>query len=191
VSNLPFENAAEAAFRLEMERRVEQSRASWAAFASTRSFRTVAIPSGLPAFTGVVEGTLVEVSAMGDAQVGYRTRASAASKIALRGTVIVAPPDGWRALVAEVWTSNFFGDSVLDQLLVVKTSSASLAHAVLDARVVQTVRTLAPERLELYYGDGVIRLEWGGVERQPAILSDVVDVLAYLAVQGSETTPYR
>jgi hypothetical protein len=57
--------------------------------------------------------------------------------------------------------------------------------------VLQTVRALAPGRLELSYEDGAIELTWAGVERNFAILDDVLDVLAYLAVQGGELSPYR
>lgn len=33
--------------------------------------------------------------------------------------------------------------------------------------------------------------EWAGVERDPRVLDDVLDVLGYLAVRGPEQSPYR
>ncbi len=122
---------------------------------------------------------------------GFHTRAVADAKIAMRGWVILGPPGEWDDLLAQLKERHFFDDPELDRLLVVKTSSKGLAKVVLDARVLQTVRALAPGRLELTYRDGAISLTWAGVERSFSILDDVLDVLAYLAVQGGEVSPYR
>jgi hypothetical protein len=107
------------------------------------------------------------------------------------GRVVVRPPGEWDELVAQLRERHDFEDPELDRWLVVKTSSKGLARVVLDARVLQTVRALAPGRLELSYEDGAIELTWAGVERNFAILDDVLEVLAYLAVQGGELSPYR
>ena len=191
MSLLRTETEAREQFRLDAARRVEEAHGIWAAFAQSRSLPFVVVESGLPAFAGYVEGTEVAVNAVGSVDLGFRTRSIAAAKIPLRGKVKVAPPGDWDEIVSHVWTPHFFGEPELDRLLVVKTSSQSLAHTVLDPRVVQTLRVLAPARCELSYEDGAISLLWAGIERDYAILDDVLDVLGYLAVRGNEASPYR
>lgn len=191
MSYLRGEADARRAFREEALRRLEETRVLWSEFVATRKLRIVDTPSGLPAFEGAVQGTPVAVSAVGSIDLGFHTRAVADAKIAMRGWVAVGPPGDWDELVAQLKERHYFEEPELDRRLVVKTSSKGLAHVVLDARVLQTVRALAPGRLELSYKDGAIDLTWAGVERNFAILDDVLDVLAYLAVQGGELSPYR
>jgi hypothetical protein len=186
-----IENADEQAFRREALARIEETRALWRSFVATRRLRLVDAPNGLPAFEGMVESTKVCVAAVGSVEHGFHTRAVADAKIPMRGRVAVKPPGDWDDLVAKLKERHDFDDPDLDRWLVVKTSSKGLAHVVLDARVLQTVRALAPGRLELSYEDGAIELTWAGVERNFAILDDVIDVLGYLAVQGGELSPYR
>lgn len=186
-----LENSDEQAFRREALARIEETRVLWRSFVATRALRLVDIPSGLPAFEGTVESTKVSIAAAGSVEHGFHTRAVADAKIAMRGRVVVRPPGDWDELVAKLRERHYFEDPELDRWLVVKTSSKALARVVLDARVLQTVRALAPGRLELSYEDGAIELTWAGVERNFAILDDVLDVLSYLAVQGGEPSPYR
>ena len=188
---LGIENADERAFRQEALQRIEETRVLWTSFVATRPLRLVDAANGLPAFEGTVENTKVSISAVGSVEHGFHTRAVADAKIAMRGWVAVAPPGEWDDLVSQLKERHFFDEPELDRLLVVKTSSKGLAHVVLDARVLQTVRALAPGRLDLSYKDGAISLTWAGVERNFAILDDVLDVLVYLAVQGGELSPYR
>jgi hypothetical protein len=191
MSLLGIENNDERLFREEALQRVAESRVLWASFVATRPLRLVQAENGLPALAGTVQNTRVSVSAVGSVDNGFHTRAVADAKIAMRGWVAVRPPGEWDELVAQLKERHFFEEPELDRLLVVKTSSKGLAHVVLDARVLQTVRALAPGRLELSYKDGAISLLWAGVERSFAVLDDVLDVLAYLAVQGGEPSPYR
>lgn len=186
-----IENADERAFRREASARIQETRALWQSFVATRRLQLVDAPSGLPAFAGAVESTKVSIAAVGSVEHGFHTRAWAHAKIPMRGRVAVRPPGDWDDLVAQLKERHYFEDPELDRWLVVKTSSKGLAHVVLDARVLQTVRALAPGRLELSYDDGAIELTWAGVERNFAILDDVLAVVAYLAVQGGELSPYR
>jgi hypothetical protein len=188
---LRIEDANDRLFRQEALQRIRETRVLWASFVATRSLHLVDTTNGLPAFEGAVESTRVSVSAVGSVEDGFHTRAVADAKIAMRGWVTVAPPGEWDDLVSQVMERHFFDEPELDRLLVVKTSSKGLAHVVLDPRVLQTVRALAPGRLALLYRDGAISLTWAGVERSFAILDDVLEVLAYLAVQGGELSPYR
>lgn len=186
------EDAARALFRLEVEQRLEEARTSWSRFADTRRMRYGARgTNALPAIEGRVDGANVLVSAVGKIDWGYRTRATTNANIPLRGKLRVKPPGDWDELLGVLRKPRFFGDPELDRLLVVKTSSEGLARTVLDKRVLETVRALAPGRLELAYVEGAITLEWGGVERNHATLDDVMQVLAYIAVKGNEETPYR
>jgi hypothetical protein len=106
--------------------------------------------------------------------------------------VHVRPPRRWDELIGALRRRRFFGDPQLDGRLVVKSSSAALAATVLDTRVMGTVRMLMWNRLdELSYRSGAIAIQWGGVEADPAVLDDVLDVLGYLAVRGSEASAYR
>jgi hypothetical protein len=191
VSFLLIENANEQEFRREALARIDETRVLWQSFVATRALRLVQAPNGLPAFEGTVESTKVSIAAVGSVERGFHTRAVADAKIAMRGRVAVKPPGDWDELIAQLRERHYFEDPELDRWLVVKTSSKGLARVVLDARVLQTVRALAPGRLELSYEDGAIELTWAGVERNFAILDDVLDVLAYLAVQGGELSPYR
>ena len=188
---LRLENADERAFRREALERIEETRVLWRSFVATRRLRLFDAPNGLPALEGTLESTKISIAAVGSVEHGFHTRAVAEAKIAMRGWVAVGPPGEWDELVSQLRDRHYFEDPELDRWLVVKTSSKGLAHVVLDARVLQTVRALAPGRLELSYKDGAISLTWAGVERNFAILDDVIDVLAYLAVQGSELSPYR
>lgn len=188
---LRIENEDERAFREEALRRIEETRGLWRSFVATRPLHLVDTPNGLPAFEGTVENTKVSITAVGSVEEGFHTRALAEAKIAMRGWVVAGPPGEWDELVAQLKERHFFDEPELDHLLVVKTSSKGLAHVVLDARVLQTVRALAPGRLVLEYRDGAISLTWAGVERSFTILDDVLDVLGYLAVQGGELSPYR
>ncbi len=120
---------ARAAFRREALRRIEEARVIWEAFAATRRLRLVDVARGLPAFEGVVQGTNIAVSAVGSVEVGFQTRAIAEARVPMRGTVKVARPGDWEALVAHLSARHFFEDEELDRALVVKSSSASLAHA--------------------------------------------------------------
>jgi hypothetical protein len=191
MSFIRGEDDAIRGFRLEAERLIEETRVLWHTFVSTRPLRIVETPSRLPAFEGAVQNTPVSVSAVGSVDLGFHTRALADAKIPLRGSVQVGPPGDWDELVSQLVHRHFFEDPELDRWLVVRTSSKGLAHVVLDQRVLQTVRSLAPGRLELSYEDGAISLTWAGAERNFAILDDVIDVLVYLAVQGGELSPYR
>jgi hypothetical protein len=191
VSFLLIENASEREFRREALARIEETRVFWHSFVATRALRLVVAANGLPAFEGTVEGTKVSIAGVGSVEHGFHTRAVADAKIAMRGRVVVRPPGDWDELVAKLRERHYFEDPDLDRWLVVKSSSKGLARVVLDARVLQTVRALAPGRLELSYEDGAIELTWAGVERNFAILDDVLEVLGYLAVQGGELSPYR
>jgi hypothetical protein len=191
MSFIRGEDEAELAFRREAMRRLEEARVIWNGFAELRKLRSTVGAEGLPVLEGRIASTDVTVAAIGSVEDGFRTRATAEAKIALRGKVEVAPPGEWSELVAHVKPRHFFEDRELDRMLVVKTSSEGLARTVLDERVLQTVRALAPARLELSYDEGAIGLVWAGVERDHAILDDVFDVLAHLAVRGSEASPYR
>lgn len=193
VSFLVTESDMAAAFRREALERIQQCRLIWAAFAETKRLHfTPADALGMPRLDGAIEGTEVAIAAVGNDRRGYRTRATARAKFSLAGRVRVLPPGTWSELVGHVRKRRFFGDPYLDDRLAVKASSAVLAQTVLDPRVVATVRVLAVRRLdELSYVGGTIAIEWGGVERELAVLDDVLDVLAYLAVRGSELGPYR
>ena len=188
---LPIENSDEQAFRREALARIEETRVLWQSFVATRRLRLVNGPNGLPALEGTAESTKVTIAAVGSVEHGFHTRAVADATIPMRGRVLVRPPGDWDELVATLRERHYFEDPELDRWLVVKTSSKGLAGVVLDARVLQTVRALAPGRLELSYEDGAIELTWAGVERNLAILDDVLEVLAHLAVQGGELSPYR
>ena len=166
---------------------LEEARPVWQELAEKHRMRYVAAGlDGLPSLEGRTLGTDVGIFAVGTIAGGLRTRATANANIPLRGSLRVRPR-GW---FGKVFRGRFFHDRELDQLLAVKTSSEGLAQTVLDTRVLETVRVLAPRRLELSYTGGVIVIEWAGLERSKAILHDVVDALAYLAVR-SEGTPYR
>ena len=193
MSAFTSELALAAAFQREARQRLEECRSVWAAFALTKRLRfTPGDPMGMPRLDGSIDGTEVALAGVGDHQRGYRTRALARAKFSLAGKVGVRPPGTWSDLIGQVRKRRFFGDPDLDGRLVVKASSAELARTVLDPRVVETVRSLAPRRLdELSYERGAIAIEWGGVERDLAVLDDVLDVLGYLAVRGSELSPYR
>jgi hypothetical protein len=169
----------------------EQSRALWSVYASERKLRSLAGASGLPAFEGNVKGAAIVVSAVGSVELGFRTRATTTANVAMRGSVEVSPAGEWAALVRHLIPWGFFRERALDRVLVVKSTSRVLARTVLDDRVVETVRALAPRRLSLAYIDGAIALEWSRVEREAGVLDDVVDVLGYLAVRGPELSPYR
>jgi hypothetical protein len=167
---------------------------SWMELADKRRIRYVASgASALPSLEGRVDGADVVVSVVvgfdGDRR--FRTRATTTANIPLRGTVRVRPAGTWEGIFRGLTSSSFFDERELDRLLVVKTSSDVLARTVLDARVLTTVRALARRRLELSYEAGAIAIEWDGFEPSLAVLDDVLDVLAYLAVRGAEETPYR
>lgn len=193
VSAFTTEPALAASFLREAMERIHECRSIWAAFAVTKRLRFV--PSddmGMPRLDGSIEGTEVALAAVGNPQSGYRTRAVAVAKFPLAGKVRVRPPGTWSDLLGQVRRRRFFGDRSLDDRLVVTASSSALARTVVDPRVVETVRVLAGRRLdELSYVRGAIAIEWGGVERELAVLDDVIDVLGYLAVRGSELSPYR
>jgi len=184
-----MEAASEVGWKRGALLRLEEASALWARFAEARQLRYGAT-FAMPRLEGRVERTDVAVVAVGNVFEGFRTRATASAKVPLAGKLRVAPPNDWDEILAFL-KRGFFDEPSLDRMLVVKASSKSLARTLLDTRVVQTVRALAPGRLHLSYVDGAIALEWAGVERSFANLDDVLDVLAYLAVQGSETDPYR
>jgi hypothetical protein len=192
VSAFTSELEARAAFRRMVAERLEEARGIWEAYAESRRLRFVRGAAALPRLEGRIANTDVTVAAVGSNDLGYRTLATAEAKVALGGTLRIRPigPSLLDELAGLV-RPRYFDDPVLQRLLVVKASSRSFAKTLLDARVTQTVRTLAPAQLRLSYVGEAISIEWGGVERDAAILDDVLDVLAYLAVQGSEDSPYR
>ncbi len=188
---LSTEPALREAFRQDVARRLEEARALWAVYGAERKLRWVATANGLPGFEGAAAGVLVAVSAVGSIDRGFQTRASTDAKVAMRGRVEVVPAGDWDALVGRLMPRRFFGDVDLDRLLVVRRSSATLARTLLDPRVNETVRALAPRLLRLSYLDGAIDLEWAGIERDSRVLDDVLDVLGYLAVRGPDQSAYR
>lgn len=172
------------------EAQLQDAIARWSAFAEKRRLRFF-IDAGRPACDGRAHGTDVVLTTVGGAAGGFRTRATAIAKIALRGNVRVAPPRMLRMLVRHIWRARFFADADLDRRLVVKSSSRPLAQTIVDERVVETLARLAPRRVELGYASGAISVEWAGMECEDAVLDDVLDVLAHLAVRSSEASPYR
>ena len=171
---------------------LDDVRPIWIQFAEARRLRYVAEgAAGLPSLEGRRAGTDVVISAVDDAKHGFRTRATTKANIPLKGNVRVGPAGRWRSVVGRFIGLRLLGDSELDRLFHVRMSSEALARTVLDARVLETVRALAPGRLELSYAGGAIAIEWAGLERSHAVLDDVLDALAHLAVRGSEETPYR
>ena len=191
--NVTSEYEFERRFAALCVQRVQEACSLWKAYADLR--RVQMAPhgtAGLPMLRGRIESTTVTIRAVGSPQLGYRTLATAEAKLALRGKLRLSPRgvgvwDDFTALLRR----RFFDDPELERLLVVRASSRSFARTLLDERVLESVRALAPEQLRLTYVGGAISVEWGGVERNFAVLDDVTDLLSYLAVQGSETAPYR
>jgi hypothetical protein len=191
MSAVDLERAARAQYEAAVRERLVETTGIWRAFAEERKFRYVEVTSGLPAFEASIEGTLVAVSGVGSMDLGFHTRVIADAKYPLHGKVKVAPPGDWDDLIAHVKHRDFFEAAALDEALVVRSSSQSLAHTVLDERVTKTLSVLAPARVDLIYENGSISLMWSGVERALPILDDVLEMTAYLAIRGSETSPYR
>lgn len=185
------ENAARAQAEMAARVRLYETADIWEAVAAQRNLRFERLDSGLPSFEVNVEGTRVGVSGVGSVEVGFHTRVFAEGTSPLRGKVKVGPPGDWDALVGHVKHRDFFADRALDDALVVRSSSQSLAHTVLDERAAKTLRVLAPARVELTFEDGAITVVWAGVERDFAILDDAVDMASCLANRASETSAYR
>lgn len=119
---------------------------------------------------------------------GWLTRVTATPRLALHGDVNVERASRWARL--RLWRTAFFRDPQLNRRLVVRSSSKSVAEAVLDERVATTIRNLGSRFHRLTYSATQIALTWRGLESAPAVLDDALDCVASLSATAART-PYR
>jgi hypothetical protein len=151
----------------------------WRAFARERGWRFSEEPDATLA--GRHEGIEIEVHTHRDLAGGWITEVLATPRLALEGTVTVAPARGWRRLLASPGPLPGF---------MTKSSSESVARAVLDQRVLETLRALGDRLVELEYTGQRIELSWMDTDRDRTTLEEAVACVAYLAVATAQT-PYR
>lgn len=150
----------------------------WRAFARDRGWRFVPEPDAMLA--GRHEGVEIEVSTHRGLAGGWITEALATPRIALHGTVTIAPARGLRRLLPSRLLPGFS----------VKSSSESVARTILDQRVLETLRALGQRLVELEYTGERIELSWMDTDRDVETLEDAIACVAYLAVATAQT-PYR
>jgi hypothetical protein len=136
----------------------------------------------------IVEACLALEHARTNEDDGWLTRVAATPRLALHGEVYVQNASRWERL--RPWRSGFFQDADLDRALSVRRSSDSVARAVIDERVVATLRELRSRFHELVYSVTRIALSWHGVERTPLVLDQALECVVSLAAAAART-PYR
>lgn len=151
---------------------------AWRAFARERGWRF--IEEREPALAGRHEGIDIDVTTHRGLAGGWVTHAGATPRLALRGSVVVAPARSWHRLLPPGPLPGFH----------VRSSSPAVAAAVLDARVLETLGSLGPRLAELEYTSERIELSWLDMDRDLRTLDDVIACVAYLAVATGQT-PYR
>jgi len=186
------ESDQRAAYARSCADRVAECVVLWRELAARRSLTLAVGPGGLPKLEGRFEAIRVTIEGQGSPDLGYRTSARAEAKVAFAGRLRVRPPTWLDDALNGVRPRRFFDDGPLDARLVVRPSGALARTLLRDPLVMGTVRRLSQGRLdELSYANGAIAVIWAGVESDPTVLDEVLDLLAHIAVQGSETTPYR
>lgn len=191
-----YDQLSELAYQEDADRLLQQSRESWKRLAEDRLLRFALDGSrleNLPLLSGRVEGTEVHVRAIGTRSIGYRTEARATSGHPMRGAVLVRRKTELDDAFGWMLRRPTFGVWALDAAFSIRATSKSLADAVLDERSVGALHLLAIERSmhAFSYRSGDILVAWRGVERSERLLSEILDLLAYLAVMGAERSPYR
>lgn len=151
---------------------------AWKTFARERGWRF--IEDAEPALAGKHEGIDIDVITHRGLAGGWVTHVGATPRLALRGSVVVAPARGWHRLLTPGPLPGFH----------VRSSSKVVAATVLDARVLETLRALGARLAELAYTSERIEISWLDMDRDLGTLDDVIACVAYLAVATGQT-PYR
>lgn len=151
---------------------------AWQTFARERGWRLFIERD--PVLVGRHEGVEIEAATHRALGGGWTTHVTATPRLALHGSVYVAPARGFRRLLPAGPLPGFS----------VRTSSESVMRAVLDERVLTTLRALGQRLVELEYTPERVELSWLDTDRDIAALDDAVACVAHLAV-ASGRTPYR
>lgn len=169
---------------------------AWETFARERGFRftpPAAYPEDDLAIEARVDGIDVTLTTRRREEGIVETRIRAAARHAMRGRVEIRTARWNDGLVGLVRGRRSTGAADVDEALSTFTSSEPLLRAILDERMLETLRVLKDKRrMTLAYEDGAIAIRWEGVERSPAVLDSALGLAAYLAVSGiGERSPYR
>jgi hypothetical protein len=151
---------------------------AWQTFARERGWRLSVERD--PVLVGRHEGIEIEVATHRALSGGWTTHVSATPRLALHGSVYVAPARGWRRIRRAGPLPGFS----------IRSSSDSVMSAIVDERVLATLRALGQRLVELEYTPERIELSWLDTDRDIDALDDAIACVAYLAV-ATGRTPYR
>lgn len=168
---------------------------AWESFARDHGYRFTP-PSGYPndelAIEARVDGTTIALTTRRHKKAGRETRVRALARHAMLGRVDIRSAHWTDWLVARFRARGETGEADLDADLTTFSSSDALLRALLDPLTIETLRKLrAKHRLALVYENGAITLRWAGVELSPPLLDAAVSLVAFLALTGTEVSPYR
>lgn len=176
---------------------MNQSIRVWEAFAEERGLHFTP-PADYPndelAIVGRLDGIDLSITTRRHTKGEPETRVRAVARHAMLGRVEIRTPRFGDRAVGLLRGRVSLGEPDLDAELSTFTSSAPLLHAILDSRLVDTLRALKDNpRLELVYEDGAITIRWSGVERAPQRLDAAINLAVHLAVSvpAREASPYR
>jgi hypothetical protein len=151
---------------------------AWQTFARERGWQLSVERD--PVLAGRHEGIEIEVATHRALSGGWTTHVVATPRLALQGSVYVAPARGWRRIRPAGPLPGFS----------IRSSSETVMSAVVDERVLATLRALGQRLVELEYTPEHIELSWLDTDRDIDALDDAIACVAYLAV-ATGRTPYR
>jgi hypothetical protein len=187
--------AATQAARAKQEENVRTAGEIWAEFAAQRGFPPPGTTaSALPFLAGALDGVRFRLRVVRDEQGWAHTQAFADALAPVSCEVgVYTSPAGFLDWVKSHFEEDIeIGDAPFDRAFVIRARPQEAAASLLqsDTRALLTA-FLAHALAGLTYKQGVVALQWRGVERDPAVLEHAVRLVALVGRWAPNEGGYR
>ncbi len=183
------------AARAVQEQNVRMAGDVWAAFAATLGFSPPGTTaSALPFLAGVLDGVRFRLRVVRDEQGWAHTQAFADAMVPISCEVgVYSSPAGFLDWVKAHFEEDIeIGDAPFDRAFVIRARPREAAASLLQPEVrALTTAFLGHALAGLTYKEGVIALQWRGVERDPAVLEHALRLVSLVGRWAPSEGGYR
>ncbi len=187
--------AATQAARATQEQNVRMAGELWADFASRMGFPPPGTTaSALPFLAGVLDGVRFRVRVVRDEQGWAHTQAFADALTPMSCEVgVYTSPAGFLDWVKSHFEEDIeIGDAAFDRAFVIRARPHEAAASLLQPETRALLTAFLGHALAgLTYKEGVVALQWRGVERDPAVLEHAVRLVALVGRWSPNEGGYR
>jgi hypothetical protein len=176
----------------------EQIRAAgevWRAFARQMGLPPAGITAtALPFLSGVLDGIRFRIRGVRDEQGWAHTQALADAVTTVNAAVgVYTSPHGFLDWVKSHFEEDIeIGDPLFDRAFVIRARPTEAAASFLSNDVRQLLMAFLGHAVAgLTYKDGVVGLQWHGVERDPGALDHAIRLVTLAARWNPHPMPYR